>query len=46
MWKYIIDFKKEFIPRKEKIYFLFQKSKRESKSMLDTVCILLSKTYQ
>ena len=29
MWDYAIKLKKEFVPRKEKIYFLFRKEREE-----------------
>jgi len=31
IWNYIIDFKKEFVLRKEKIYFLFKEVREKVK---------------
>ena len=35
MWDYAIKLKKEFVPRKEKIYFLFRKEREEVYEFID-----------
>ena len=47
MWDYAIKLKKEFVPRKEKIYFLFRKEREEvyeSTLQSDTHCHPLIQT--